>query len=147
MKRFAHVLALLTLVLLATKALFASAGTEGAAFLDIPVGARPAAMGGAYTALADDAYAATWNPAGLGRINSTCFPAQHLDYLDTMHYEYLSLALPAGLGASIQYLGSGDIQGRDEFNAATGDFSAYYAAYNLSYGREILPQLSLGLTG
>ena len=41
-------------------------GTEGASFLDIPVGAGPAALGGAYTALATDAYAPIYNPAGLG---------------------------------------------------------------------------------
>src|SRR5260370_37016517 len=39
----------------------ASSGTEGAAFLDIPVGGRSAAMGSAYSALANDAYAATIN--------------------------------------------------------------------------------------
>src|SRR6202171_6433759 len=72
----------------------ASSGTEGAAFLDIPVGAGPAAMGAAYTALANDAYAATYNPAGLGFLNSTQFSGQHLSYIDTIHYEYLSFAVP-----------------------------------------------------
>ena len=33
---------------------------------DAPLGGRPAGMGRAYTALADDAYAPVWNPAGLG---------------------------------------------------------------------------------
>ena len=45
---------------------WASSGTEGASFLDIPVGAEPAALGSAYTALATNAYAPVWNPAGLG---------------------------------------------------------------------------------
>ena len=34
----------------------ASVGTEGASFLDIPVGAGPAALGGAYAARARDVY-------------------------------------------------------------------------------------------
>ena len=52
---------ILTALLLATVAasLQASSGTESASFLDIPVGARPAAMGSAYSALATDAYAPT----------------------------------------------------------------------------------------
>src|SRR5262245_31518608 len=38
------------------------------AFDDFPVGARPAAMGGAGTALADDVHAVYYNPAGLATL-------------------------------------------------------------------------------
>ena len=72
----------------------ASSGTETAAFLDIPVGAGPAALGAAYSALANDAYAPTWNPGGLGFLPSTQFSGQHLSYVDTLHYEYASFAIP-----------------------------------------------------
>ena len=72
----------------------ASSGTEGAAFLDIPVGAGPAAMGGTYSALANDAYAATINPGGLGFLENAQFAGQHLAYLESVHYEYLSFAIP-----------------------------------------------------
>src|SRR5437899_13046732 len=74
--------------------LYASSGTEGAAFLDIPVGAGPTALGAAYTALAHDAYAPTYNPGGLGFLDSTQLAGQHLSYLDTLHYEYLSFVHP-----------------------------------------------------
>src|SRR5215510_1522257 len=99
---------------------WAGAGTEGASFLDIPVGAEPAALGSAYTALATDAYAPVWNPAGLGFLNEQEVVGQHLSYLESIHYEYLSFVrpLPApdsvlhrSLGVSIQYLGTGDITG------------------------------------
>src|SRR5579864_5584550 len=69
----------------------ASSGTEGASFLDIPVGAGPASLGAAYTALATDAYAPTWNPAGLGFVSGTEMAGQHLSYLESMNYEYLSV--------------------------------------------------------
>src|SRR3979409_1699028 len=92
---------------------YGSSGTEAASFLDIPVGAGPAALGSAYTALAADAYAPTWNPAGLGLIDSPELAAQHLSYLESMHYEYLSYVQPLqdsknsvvrrGLGVSAQY--------------------------------------------
>src|SRR5256885_8811470 len=65
---------------------YASAGTEGAAFLDIPVGAEPAAMGGAYTALANDAYAATLNPGGLGFLDSPQVAGQHFAFLESIHF-------------------------------------------------------------
>src|ERR1019366_8734663 len=76
----------------------AASGTEGASFLDIPVGARPAALGSAYSALAADAYAPVWNPAGLGFVRQTEVAGQHLSYLESVHDEYLGLAQPAGRG-------------------------------------------------
>src|SRR4029077_13814885 len=103
---------------------WASAGTEGASFLDIPVGAGPAALGSAYTALATNAYAPVWNPAGLGMLSGNEASGQHLSYLDSMHYEFLSYVHPLdtlrdsgthrGIGVSVQYLGSGDIAGTDD---------------------------------
>src|SRR5579863_3099811 len=102
---------------------YAASGTEGASFLDIPVGAGPAALGSAYTALATDAYAPVWNPAGLGMLNGNEAAAQHLSYLDSMNYEFLSFVHPfdksrdsdthRGIGFSVQYLGSGDINRTD----------------------------------
>src|ERR1700730_3418214 len=92
---------------------YASSGTEGASFLDIPVGAGPAALGSAYTALATNAYAPVWNPAGLGMLSDNEMAGQHLSYLESMHYEFLSFVHPLdkfrdsdahrGIGASIQY--------------------------------------------
>src|SRR5689334_2985131 len=91
----------------------AAAGSEAASFLDIPVGGGPAALGSAYTALASDAYAPTWNPGGLGFVDSTQLAGQHLDYLESIHYEYLSFVHPLAkgraLGGAVQYLGSGDM--------------------------------------
>jgi len=115
-------------------------------------------MGAAYSALANDAYAATLNPGGLGFLDSTQFAGQHLSYLDSMHYEYLSAVVPlgkapsteergSGLGFSAQYLGSGDITGTDGSGAPTGNYSSYYSAYNLSYGRSFANQFSAGVTG
>ena len=158
-----YIYSFLAIAVLATgNSLEASSGTEGAAFLDVPVGAGPAALGASYTALANDAYAATWNPSGLGFLGSTQFSGQHLSYLDSIHYEYLSFALPlprslqcsnpsecsgSGLGGSVQYLGTGDISGRDINGTPTGDFSSYYASYNVSYGRAFNEKLAVGLTG
>jgi len=126
-----------------------SAGTEGAAFLDIPVGAGPAALGGAYTALATDAYSPVYNPGGLGFLDSTQIAGQHLSYLESVNYEYASFVHPftAGhaLGISAQYLTSGDIPGTDPTGNPTGDYSSHYGAYTLAYGQKLGDHLSLGL--
>src|SRR5689334_1596613 len=76
------------------QALTASTGTEGASFLDIPVGAGPAALGSAYTALATDAYAPLYNPAGLGFVSSPEVAGQHLSYIESINYEFGSGVLP-----------------------------------------------------
>ena len=127
----------------------ASAGADSADFLRIPVGAEAASLGSAYSALAENAYATTANPAGLGFLDSTQLAGQHLVYLESIHYEYLGFAHPThkgeGLGASIQYLGSGDISGTDATGTPTGDFSTSFSAYSLSYGRTLNSKLSLGL--
>ena len=63
MKRF-------TILLLSVAALSLGASTARATkyageFLKIPVGPRAIAMGGAFTAVADDATSPYWNPAGM----------------------------------------------------------------------------------
>lgn len=45
-------------------------GTTSMTFLKIPVGARAEALGGAYVAMANDAFAAYWNPAGVAQIGN-----------------------------------------------------------------------------
>lgn len=49
--------------------IFEKVGTFDGQFLKIGVGARGAAMGGAYVAMADDASAVFWNAAGIARID------------------------------------------------------------------------------
>src|SRR5580765_4675989 len=104
----------------------AASGTEAASFLEIPVGAGPAAMGGAYSALASNAYAPIYNPAGLGFAPSTQLAGQHLSYLESIHYEFMSFIQPLGmgktLGGSLQYLGSGDINQTNDSGNTTGTF-------------------------
>lgn len=143
-------------VLAAAGQTFGSSGTEGAAFLDIPVGGGPAALGSAYTALAMDAYAPTWNPAGLGLIEGPEFAGQHLSYLESMHYEYLTFVYPLkdskdspvrrGIGVSAQYLASGDIPATDAAGTSIGNFSSHWGAYNFSYGQTITDRLTMGVT-
>src|SRR6266700_1596617 len=104
-----------SLVFLSSMAVHAFTGTEGASFLELPVGARPAALGSAYSMLAEDAYAPTWNPAGLAFLDGAQFAGMHMFYLESTSYEYGSFVLPVGastgVGFAIQYFQPGAIAG------------------------------------
>ncbi len=71
-------------------------GTSAAAFLEIGVGARSQALGGAFTALANDASALYWNPAGIVQLNGIGITVNHADWLAGTNFEYFGLVLPAG---------------------------------------------------
>jgi len=126
------------------------AGTEGASFLDIPVGSVPASLGSAYTARATDAYAPVWNPAGLAFNDAPRLSGTHVSYLAGIHYDYVGFAMPMkdrGFGAAIQNLGSGNIVRANAGGTITGGFEATFTAYSLAYGQQLSPKLSLGITG
>jgi hypothetical protein len=140
------------------KAAWSASGTEGASFLDIPVGGSPAAQGSAYTAQATDVYAPVWNPAGLGFLHSLEFTGTHLDYVPPVYYEHAGFVVPlgkkddsnnspAGFGGSMQYLGTNSIDARDANGNPQGSFTASFIAYSLAYGEKLNDKLSLGVTG
>src|SRR5882672_468327 len=135
MRRHIAFLFLLPFLIVQTIPVSAFTGTEGAAFLELPVGARPAAMGSAYSALAEDAYAPTWNPAGLAFLDSAQLAAMHMVYLESTSYEYGSFGLPLGhgrgIGVAIQYFRPGSITGLDANENPIGDIGGYYANYTL----------------
>lgn len=156
-KRFFY-LAGLTYLLFRPTLSRAASGTEAASFLDIPVGAAANAQGAAYSAQANNAYATVWNPAGLGFLEGPEATGSHVAYLETVHYEHLGAAIPLphddeagmpsqGVGAAIQYLGSGDIDSRDEDGNPQGTFTSAFAAYSLAYGQRVTDEWSMGVTG
>ncbi|MCU0638951.1 MAG: PorV/PorQ family protein [Candidatus Krumholzibacteria bacterium] len=65
------ILALVPGVVLAGTQPFEKVGTYAAQFLKIGTSARASGMGGAFTAVANDATAMYWNPAGMVEINRT----------------------------------------------------------------------------
>jgi hypothetical protein len=62
--------------------------------LKIGVGARPSAMGGAFTAVADDANASYWNPAGMASVHQWNLTLMHLVWFLNTGYDYLSVVMP-----------------------------------------------------
>ena len=86
-----------------------SAGAEPFNFLFLDANARAVAMGGAYTALATDANALLYNPAGLARVARSEATFMHNSYFADINQEYGAYASPKGWGASFNYLNSGPV--------------------------------------
>ncbi|MFC2061776.1 PorV/PorQ family protein [Elusimicrobiota bacterium] len=129
-------------------ALAAGAGRTGAEFLLINPGARAAAMGNAFVAVADNIEAVFWNPAGLASMKMKEVSATHAKWLDDIAYESLGYGhhIPGygTLGVSALYLHMGEMEGRSRTGQETGDFNAYDMSVSLSFGRAVLGNLSVG---
>ncbi len=97
-KKLSGLAAFLCVLLLGHGAQAGTVGTTTADILKINQGARPAAMGGVYTALGDDAYSVNYNPAGLASIRASQLVVLHLDSLADIQYEYLTFATAWGSG-------------------------------------------------
>ncbi len=125
-------------------------GTTAAPFLQIGVGARAIAMGGAFVATANDASAMYWNPAGLGRLDGVEIIFVHTRWIAEMSYEYAGFTIPLGtagtLGANFTLFDAGEMKVRTlEYQEGTGVyFEARDLAIGLAYGFNLTDRFSLG---
>ena len=126
------------------------AGVDAMPHLRLGAGARSIGLGGAFTAIADDATATVWNPAGLGSAPdlSLNFSTQRLD-LDRSH-NFIALTKALGsagsIGLAITNAGVSGIPQYDSKENYGGEFDYSANAYSLSYGIGI-GNFSVGLTG
>jgi len=101
-------------------------------------------MGQAFSAVADDANAVYWNPAGLNQLGGTELTAEYDVFIETVRYNYFAgatkLGSNAAVGAALKLLSTGTEQGVDANGNPTGqtvgenymDFDLA-GAYRLSY--------------
>jgi long-subunit fatty acid transport protein len=119
MKKFflpAVILAVLGLCLPA-QAQFAKVGTVGLKFLDIGVGGRALAMGEAYVAVANDASAIFWNPAGIAQLESGDIFLGYTDWPADINLYSTAIVTKTGfghIGASFTILNTGLMNRTDD---------------------------------
>jgi opacity protein-like surface antigen len=125
-------------------------GTTAASFLKIGLGARPAAMGGAYTAVSSDLSAMYWNPAGLGRMKSGEAAFNHIDWIADIKYDNASAAIllddVGTLGLSFTTLNIGEIEVTTTADPeGTGErYTAGSTLMNLSYAKNLTDKFTIG---
>ncbi|MBI4376308.1 MAG: PorV/PorQ family protein [Elusimicrobia bacterium] len=120
---------------------------ETGSFLRITPGARPMAMGEAFTAVAGDLNALAANPAGLAQISGRHAAFMHAELFEGSRYDFLgygqnlSGAGPFSGGAvavGAQRLSYADMEARDEQGQSAGSLSASDSAFSLAYSRSLL---------
>lgn len=125
-------------------------------WLTINPGARPNGMGEAFVAIADDATASYWNPAGLAFVeqDKSEITFQHSPWLrqlaDDLYFEYLGYARYlegwGGVGGNVTFMSMGEQQETEEGSPEPiGTFYSYGLAVTGAFGTEVAPGLAVGL--
>src|SRR5215470_1025125 len=106
----------------------ADPGTTAANFLKMGIGPRAVAMGEAQVGLADDVYAAYWNPAGLAQIQNREVGFVQTEYFQDIHSQYAAYAHPTDtlgtFAGSFTYLNIGKFDSFDASGQPTGQVGA-----------------------
>lgn len=119
----------------------AAVGTAGSEFLLMDTSARGMAMGGAYTAVVNDAAALYWNPAGLAQVPRMSATMMHATYLADISYDAMSWAKRVNdasvIGVGLRYLDGGDIPRTDINGLDLGTFRPRSYVAEVGWGQSI----------
>ncbi len=134
-------------------------GGQPGAFLNFGVGARALAMGGAFTAVSDDASAAFWNPSGLAQLQRKEATAMDASLYEGASLLYLGYAQPTKnsgtFGVDVAQLSASGFEAVNAvFNAngtatsitSGGSFSNTQQAMALSWGKAVTDKTNFGAT-
>ncbi len=131
--------------LAACLAFFFAVEAHSSFFVTSGEGTRPVAMGGAFTAVADDANALWYNPAGLGRLQAGELALGYVRLFpgisgDQLHRSQLNVAMPIGRGMGVGL-------GVSYLNADVISETAVVFGYALSIGDQITAGAAAKLLG
>ena len=125
-------------------------GTTAVPFLEIAVGPRAIAMGGASTAVAGDATALFWNPAGIDRFTGNEVSFAYSKWIAEMGFMYGAAVLHAGelgsFGLSVTSLATPEMEVRTiDYPEGIGTrFDAADLALGVGYAKRLTDRFAFG---
>jgi hypothetical protein len=126
------------------------AGISTSQFLKIGVGGRASAMGEAFVAVANDASALYWNPAGMTQFFTDQVIFSHNKWVADVNHDFLGavyhLDINNSVGLSVTSLSMPKMKVTTEFSPlGTGEYFGYGSiAAAFSYSRRMTDQFSFG---
>lgn len=126
------------------------AGTTAAKFLSIGVGPRANAMGGAFSAVANDASSMYWNAAGIALVDRFQGIFTYTKLFADINLNYFGIIIPAGesgnIGINITALNIGEMEvTTEDMPDGTGEkFNSGSYAFGLTYSRFITDNFIVG---
>jgi hypothetical protein len=119
----------------------AAIGTTGSNFLLQDQGARAIAMGGAYSAVTDDADSMYWNPAGLTKIPRFSATFMYTPYVADINYQSVEVAKRVSdtgvLAGGFRYQDYGSINNTDLAGNTIGTFHPRDFVSEVGWGQNI----------
>ena len=147
MKRHHRILVICLMIMPLQPAI--AADMAGFNFLRTHVGARPAALAGAFTAIDGDLHAIYFNPAGLASLETRSAGATYLNHvLDIQsgvivvgqHFENVGT-----VGIGLNYIDYGSFDKTDKNGEKFGTFGANNIVMTATYGRTLINNISAGI--
>ncbi|HAB54342.1 MAG: hypothetical protein A2315_09685 [Ignavibacteria bacterium RIFOXYB2_FULL_35_12] len=128
------------------------AGISTAQFLKIGVGGRASAMGESFIAVANDASALYWNPAGVVQFEQHQVIFSHNQWVGDISHDFLGVVYhfdaANSIGASLISLSMKDMPVTTEFSPfGTGEYFGFSDfAFAITYSRKMTDKFSFGGT-
>ncbi|MDD4050719.1 MAG: UPF0164 family protein [candidate division Zixibacteria bacterium] len=125
-------------------------GGQPGAFREVKLGGRPAAMGGAFTAVAYGGIGWLYNPAGISQLRKTDVALSYRVMDLDRRLGYAAITFPAREGASIGlswiHAGTASLEARDvQGNLISGeDIASNQNLVGVTFGKTFIPQLAFG---
>lgn len=144
------ILSLLLLLIVVFQFNVAYADRPGFEFLRTNVGARPAALGGAFLTFSGDVHSVYYNPAALTTMNGRQLSFSYLNHFLDFQSGFLAYSFVAPnfgrVGIATHYMGYGEFKRTDELGNEDGTFGAGSLLVMTNYAQELATNFSIGLS-